>query len=106
MMVQFVAFLGAYRNPGDLRPVGGVAHLGDVRAVFVFIFLGAPYVERLRHNTHPASALSGITAALVGVIANLAFYFAAHASSPTPPYGTGSRSTLLVPDPRSGRSSR
>lgn len=45
---------------------------------FVFIFLGAPYVERLRNNTQLTSALNGITASVVGVIANLALYFAVH----------------------------
>ena len=45
---------------------------------FLFIFLGAPYVERLRHNPHLTAALTGITAAVVGVIANLAVYFALH----------------------------
>nr|BFE80576.1 hypothetical protein GCM10020093_031770 [Planobispora longispora] len=45
---------------------------------FLFIFLGAPHVERLRHNTAVSAALTGITAAVVGVIANLAFYFAGH----------------------------
>ena len=40
--------------------------------------LGAPYVERLRHNRALSSALTGITAAVVGVIANLALYFALH----------------------------
>ncbi|KAF0960091.1 chromate efflux transporter [Rhodococcus sp. T7] len=84
MVVQFVAFLGAYRNSGDLDP-WVAATLGALLTTwvtfvpcFVFIFLGAPYVERLRHNHHLTAALSGITAAVVGVIANLAFYFAVH----------------------------
>ncbi|WP_265582687.1 chromate transporter [Streptomyces ferrugineus] len=45
---------------------------------FLFIFLGAPYIERLRGNRSVSSALTGITAAVVGVIANLAVYFALH----------------------------
>ena len=45
---------------------------------FLFIFLGAPYVERLRHNRQLTAALNGITAAVVGVIASLALYFALH----------------------------
>ena len=45
---------------------------------FLFVLLGAPYVERLRHNRSLTAALTGITAAIVGVIANLAVYFAAH----------------------------
>jgi len=84
MVVQFVAFLGAYRNPGDLDP-WVAATIGALLTTwvtfvpcFVFIFLGAPYVERLRNNTHLTAALSGVTAAVVGVIANLALYFAIH----------------------------
>ena len=84
MVVQFVAFLGAYRDPGGLDPwVAGV--LGSLLVVwvtfvpcFVFIFLGAPYVERLRGSESLAAALTGVTAAVVGVIANLAFFFAVH----------------------------
>ena len=83
-VVQFVGFLGAYRNPGSLDPwVAGV--LGAVLVTwvtfvpcFLFIFLGAPYVESLRHNTRLSAALAAITAAVVGVIANLALYFATH----------------------------
>ena len=45
---------------------------------FLFIFLGAPYVERLRGNRHLTAVLSGITAAVVGVIASVALYFAIH----------------------------
>ncbi|MFB9525737.1 chromate transporter [Nonomuraea roseola] len=45
---------------------------------FLFILLGAPYVERLRHNAAISAALTDITAAVVGVIANLALYFAEH----------------------------
>ena len=84
MVVQFVAFLGAYRNPGDLDPLlAGV--LGALLTTwvtfvpsFLFIFLGAPYVERLRGNVALRSALEGVTAAIVGVIANLALYFSVH----------------------------
>ena len=45
---------------------------------FLFILLGAPYVERLRHNQALSAALTGITAAVVGVIASLAAFFAVH----------------------------
>ena len=84
MVVQFVAFLGAFRDPGALNPwaAGVLASLLTVWVTFVpcflFIFLGAPYVERLRGNRHLAAALHGITAAVVGVIASLAVYFAVH----------------------------
>jgi chromate transporter len=84
MVVQFVAFLGAYRNPGDLDP-WLAAVLGSVLTVwvtfvpcFLFIFLGAPYVERLRDSHALSAALTGVTAAVVGVIANLAVFFAVH----------------------------
>ncbi len=45
---------------------------------FLWVLLGAPYVERLRHNQHLTAALNAITAAVVGVIANLAVFFALH----------------------------
>lgn len=84
MVVQFVAFVGAYRDPGDLNP-WVAAFIGAMLTTwvtfvpsFLFIFLGAPYVERLRGNTSISAALSGITAAVVGVIASLAVYFALH----------------------------
>ena len=85
MVVQFVAFLGAYRDPGALDPwVAAVLASLLVTWVtfvpcFLFVLLGAPYVERLRHNRHLTAALTGITAAVVGVIANLAVFFALHA---------------------------
>jgi chromate transporter len=84
MVVQFVAFVGAYRSPGSLDP-WVAAFLGALLTTwvtfvpcFVFIFLGAPYVERLRGNHALRAALAGVTAAVVGVIANLAVYFATH----------------------------
>jgi chromate transporter len=84
MVVQFVAFVGAYRSPGDLNPwtAATLAALLVTWVTFVpcflFVLLGAPSVERLRHNRALTAALTGITAAVVGVIANLAVYFAAH----------------------------
>ncbi len=84
MVVQFVAFVGAYRSPGSLDPwvAAVLAALLTTWVTFVpcflFILLGAPYVERLRGNRGLTSALTGITAAVVGVIANLALYFALH----------------------------
>ena len=84
MVVQFVAFVGAYRDPGSLNPwvAAVLAALLTTWVTFVpcfvFIFLGAPYVERLRGNRSLSAALSGITAAVVGVIANLAVFFAVH----------------------------
>jgi chromate transporter len=103
MVVQFVAFLGAYRDPGSLDPwVAGV--LGSLLVVwvtfvpcFVFIFLGAPYVERLRHSRSLAAALTGVTAAVVGVIANLAFFFAVHTLFSETRTVDGGPVELLVP---------
>ena len=84
MVVQFVAFVGAYRDPGSLNPwvAATLAALLTTWVTFVpcflFILLGAPYVERLRGNRALSTALTGITAAVVGVIASLAVYFALH----------------------------
>ncbi len=84
MVVQFVAFVGAYRAPGGLDPwlAAVLAALLTTWVTFVpcflFILLGAPYVERLRGNRALAAALGGITAAVVGVIAHLGVYFALH----------------------------
>jgi chromate transporter len=84
MVVQFVAFLGAFRDPGPLTPWAG-ALLGALLTTwvtfvpcFLFIFLGAPFIERLRGNRSLHGALSAITAAVVGVILNLAIWFAIH----------------------------
>jgi chromate transporter len=82
LTVVFVGAVAAFREPGDLGPVAGLIVGGLVTAwatfvpSFLFIFLGAPSVERLRGNRRIASALSAITAAVVGVIANLAVVFA------------------------------
>jgi chromate transporter len=84
MVVQFVAFLGAYRAPGTLDPwvAAVLASLLVTWVTFVpsilFVLLGAPYMERLRGNRSLSAALTGITAAVVGVIANLGVYFAVH----------------------------
>lgn len=84
IVVQFVAFVGAFRSPGELNPwvAASIAALLTTWVTFVpcflFILLGAPYVERLRGNRDLSAALTGITAAVVGVIANLALFFALH----------------------------
>jgi chromate transporter len=84
MVVQFVAFVGAYNDPGTLNPwvAAVLASLLTTWVTFVpcfvFVFVGAPYVERLRGNRALSAALTGIMAAVVGVIANLAIYFAIH----------------------------
>ncbi|MEU5883288.1 chromate transporter [Spirillospora sp. NPDC047279] len=84
MVVQFVAFVGAYRDPGSLNPwvaalLGALLTTwGTFVPCFLFILLGGPYAERLRGNRSISAALTGITAAVVGVIANLALDFAVH----------------------------
>jgi chromate transporter len=83
-VVQFVGFMGAYRQPGTLSPLlAGI--LGSVLTTwvtfvpsFIWIFLGAPYIEALRGNRSLTTALSAITAAVVGVILNLAIWFSLH----------------------------
>lgn len=80
-VVQFVGFMGAYRHSGALDPmVAGVLPSFLVTWVtfipcFLFIFLGAPYIEYLRGNKSLTTALSGITAAVVGVVLNLGVWF-------------------------------
>ena len=83
-VVQFVAFLGAWRHPGPLSPLFA-AVLGSLVTAwvtftpcFLWIFLGAPYMERLRGRRGLADALAAITAAVVGVILQLAVWFALH----------------------------
>jgi len=85
MVLQYVGFLGAYRDPGGLSPLLA-GTLGGLLATwvtfvpcFLWIFLGAPFVERLRGNPAVTGALSAITAAVVGVVLNLALWFAIHA---------------------------
>ncbi len=84
MVLQFVGFMGAFRDAGTLPPLLA-ATLGGLLATwvtfapcFLWIFLGAPHIERLRGNQAIAGALSAITAAVVGVILNLALWFAVH----------------------------
>lgn len=83
-VVQFVGFLGAYRDPGSLSPMIA-ATLAAILTTwvtfvpcFLWIFLGAPFVETLRSNRAMTGAMSAITAAVVGVIMNLAIWFALH----------------------------
>jgi chromate transporter len=83
-VVQFVGFMGAFRDSGSLDPfTAGI--LASVLATwvtfvpcFLWIFLGAPYVETLRGNQAVSAALSAVTAAVVGVMLNLAIWFAVH----------------------------
>jgi chromate transporter len=84
MVVQFVGFLGAAREAGGMNPyLAGT--LGAILTVwvtftpcFLWIFVGAPFIERLRGNRALSAAMAAITAAVVGVILNLAIWFALH----------------------------
>jgi chromate transporter len=84
MVTQFVGFLAAFRDPGSMNPyVAGT--LGGLLTTwvtftpcFLWIFLGAPFIERLRGNRALSGALAAITAAVVGVILNLAVWFGLH----------------------------
>ena len=84
MVLQFVGFMAAFRNPGTLSPLLA-ATLGGLLATwvtfvpcFLWIFLGGPFVEKLRGFDALNAALSAITAAVVGVVLNLAIWFAIH----------------------------
>jgi chromate transporter len=84
MVLQFVGFMAAYRAPGSFAPMLA-GFLGGLLATwvtfvpcFLWIFVGAPYIEHLRGHKALTGALSAITAAVVGVILNLAIWFAIH----------------------------
>ena len=84
MVTQFVGFLAAFRDAGTLPPLVA-ATFGAILTTwvtfvpcFLWIFAGAPFIERLRGNRALSSALTAITAAVVGVILNLALWFAIH----------------------------
>jgi chromate transporter len=82
MVTQFVGFLGAWRSPGSMNPIlagtlGGLLTTWvTFTPCFLWIFFGAPFVEALRANRALAAALGAVTAAVVGVILNLAVWFA------------------------------
>jgi len=84
LVLEFVGCLAGHRDPGPPGPWAGVV-LGACVTVwvtfvpcFLWIFLGAPYVERLRGNRRLDAALSTITASVVGVVLNLAVWFSLH----------------------------
>jgi chromate transporter len=83
-VVQFVGFMGAYRNPGGLPPLAAGA-LGSLVTAwvtfvpcFLFVLVGAPFAERLRGRPRLQASLAAITAAIVGVVLNLAVWFSLH----------------------------
>ena len=88
MVLQFVGFLGGWNQPGALPPLVS-ATLGafittwtTFMPCFLWIFLGAPHIEKLRGNEKLTTALSAVTAAVVGVILNLAVWFGLHVLFP------------------------
>jgi chromate transporter len=88
MVLQFVGFLGGWQHPGNLPPLLA-ATLGALITTwttfvpcFLWIFLGAPHIEQLRKNVKLTSALATVTAAVVGVVLNLAVWFGGHVLFP------------------------
>jgi chromate transporter len=81
MVLQFVGFMGAWQHPEGLPPlvaatIGAlITTWATFTPCFLWIFLGGPYIEQLRGNTRLTAALSAITAAIVGVVLNLAVWF-------------------------------
>jgi chromate transporter len=83
LVTEFVGFLGGYRNGGAAQLAFGLLGAGvtlwaTFAPCFLWIFVGAPYVERLASNAKLAGALRGVTASVVGVILNLSLWFALH----------------------------
>lgn len=109
LVLSFVGFMAAYQQPGELSPLmAGV--LGSVYVTwttfvpsFIWIFVGAPYIERLRKNVALSAMLAGVTAAVVGVIANLALWFALHVVFADVTQLTMGPFDMTVPDPSSLR---
>jgi chromate transporter len=88
MVLQFVGFMGAWNHPGQLPPLLA-ATLGALITTwvtfipsFLFVFLGGPHIEQLRGSRKITAALSAVTAAVVGVVLNLAVWFALHVVHP------------------------
>ncbi len=90
MVLQFVGFVGGWQNPGNLSPliaatIGAlITTWATFLPCFLFVFLGAPYVEKLRDQPRLGAALTAITSAVVGVILNLGVHFAKDAIWPPP----------------------
>jgi chromate transporter len=89
MVLQFVGFVGAWKLHEPFSPVvaatlgAAITTWATFLPCFLWIFLGAPYIERLRGNKRVNAALSAITAAVVGVVLNLAVWFGLHVLVPT-----------------------
>ncbi|MBB3288702.1 MULTISPECIES: chromate efflux transporter [Rhizobium] len=84
MVTQFVGFLAGYRSPGTLNPLAAATFAALLTTwvtflpSFLWIFAGAPFIEKMRGNVALTGAMSAITAAVVGVILNLAIWFGLH----------------------------
>ena len=83
MVLQFIGFMAAWNNAGDMNQTASAVTGALITTYvtflpsFLFIFVGAPYIEFLRGNKNLTGALSGVTAAVVGVVLNLALVFGA-----------------------------
>lgn len=81
IVLQFAGFLGGWHQPGSLSPLlaatlcAGITCWATFVPSFLWIFLGASYAEKLQHKTIFVAALAAIAAAIVGVLAHLAFWF-------------------------------
>ncbi|HWQ90797.1 MAG TPA: chromate transporter, partial [Clostridia bacterium] len=88
MVLQFVGFLGGWNQPGQLAPIVAgtlgafITTWTTFLPCFLWIFLGAPHIEQLRGNQKLTAALSAVTAAVVGVVLNLAVWFGMHVIFP------------------------
>ena len=100
MVTQFVGFLGGWNHPGQLPPLLAatvaalVTRWTTFTPCFLWNFLGGPYIERLRGNLALTTTLSAVTAAVVGVVLNLAVWFGLHVIFPSP--GTVDWFAILV----------
>jgi chromate transporter len=92
MVLQFVGFMGMWQHPEGLSPIVAatmgalITTWATFTPCFLWVFLGGPHIEQLRGNTSLTSALTAVTAAIVGVVLNLAVWFGLHVFIPT---GTG-----------------
>ncbi|MBI3246062.1 MAG: chromate efflux transporter [Deltaproteobacteria bacterium] len=102
MVLQFVGFIAGWNHAGTMNPTASgvlsalITTYTTFLPSFLFIFLGAPYIEELRGNKNLTAALSGITAAVVGVVLNLALVFGIAVIWPSgPAHGTSWFAALL-----------
>ncbi|MES2490326.1 MAG: chromate efflux transporter [Pseudomonadota bacterium] len=104
LVLTYVGFLGAHRDPGSIDPLlagvlgGSLSTWVTFVPCFLWIFLGAPYIERLRGNPWLTAALNAITAAVVGVILNLSIWFALHVLFADVPTWSGYGLKLPLPN--------